>query len=293
MTVVGIVSDRIHTTRKPVSGQQRGEIQAILGRVTTVVSVHSFRGGTGKSNTTANVAANLAAAGSRVAVIDTDVQSPGIHTLFGYDQDFEHTLDDYLWGKSDIAGAVHDVSDRVAGIEEGPGQLFLVPASMQASDIARILRDGYDVVRLNEGFRDLAQSLDLDYLFIDTHPGLNEETMLSITISDVLLLLLRPDKQDYQGTAVTVDIARRLSVPNLLLVVNKVPDVVDSDDLRAQLDEAYGAATAAVLPLSTDMVINASGGLFSITHPDHAWSQGIRSIVQVLQQDTLAGTPTA
>ena len=252
--------------------------------MTTVVSVHSFRGGTGKSNTTANVAANLAAAGARVAVIDTDVQSPGIHTLFGFDQTLQHTLDDYLWGKIDISGAVHDVTDRIPGAK---GRLFLVPASMQASDIARILRDGYDVVKLNEGFRDLSEALDLDYLFIDTHPGLNEETMLSITVSDVLLLLLRPDNQDFQGTAVTVDIARRLSVPNLLLVLNKVPDTVDLDDLREQMNQAYGAPTAAVLPLSTQLVINASGALFSLTHPDHPWSQGIRTIAGSLQEDPI------
>jgi MinD-like ATPase involved in chromosome partitioning or flagellar assembly len=248
--------------------------------VTTVVSVHSFRGGTGKSNTTANVAANLARGGARVAVIDTDVQSPGIHTIFGFDASLHHTLDDYLWGQADIASVAHDVTDGIGGT----GTLYLVPASMKAADIARILRDGYDVVRLNEGFRDLAAALDLDYLFIDTHPGLNEETMLSITVSDVLLLLLRPDQQDFQGTAVTVDIARRLSVPNLLLVLNKVPRTLDRDDLRQQMTDAYGTATAAVLPLSTQMVVNASGGLFSLTHPDHPWSQGIRSIVENLQK---------
>lgn len=44
----------------------------------TVISVHSFRGGTGKSNTTANLAAVYAQQGRRVAVIDTDIQSPGI-----------------------------------------------------------------------------------------------------------------------------------------------------------------------------------------------------------------------
>src|SRR5690606_4728782 len=213
------------------SDKQHRATRGILGHVTTVVSVHSFRGGTGKSNTTANVAAILAAHGARVAVIDTDVQSPGFHTLVGFDQSVEHTLDDYLWGNTDIAGAAHDVTDRIGANGSG-GQLLLVPASMQASDIARILRDGYDVVKLNEGFRDLSEKFDLDYLFIDTHPGLNEETMLSITVSDVLLLLLRPDKQDFQGTAVTVDIARRLSVPNLLLVINKVPESVDGEDLQ-------------------------------------------------------------
>ncbi len=250
--------------------------------MTTVVSVHSFRGGTGKSNTTANVAAHLAVGGARVAVIDTDVQSPGIHTLFGFDQRMQHTLDDYLWGRIDIADAAHDVTEQLGAAE---GRLFLVPASMQASDIARILRDGYDVVRLNEGFRDLARNLELDYLFIDTHPGLNEETMLSITVSDVLLLLLRPDNQDFQGTAVTVDIARRLSVPNLLLVLNKVPDTIDLDDLRGQIDEAYEAPIAAVLPLSTQVVINASGALFSLTHPDHPWSVGIGAIARRLRED--------
>ncbi len=48
-----------------------------------IISIHSFRGGTGKSNTTANVATLLAVQGGRVGVIDTDIQSPGIHILFG------------------------------------------------------------------------------------------------------------------------------------------------------------------------------------------------------------------
>ncbi len=48
-----------------------------------IISVHSFRGGTGKSNTAANMAAMLALDGKRVGVVDTDIQSPGIHVLFG------------------------------------------------------------------------------------------------------------------------------------------------------------------------------------------------------------------
>jgi MinD-like ATPase involved in chromosome partitioning or flagellar assembly len=252
--------------------------------VTVVVAVHSFRGGTGKSNTTANIAAILAARGARVAVVDADVQSPGIHTLFGFDQALDNTLDDYLWGSIAIADAVHEVTAQIVPPPKSGGRLYLVPASMRAVDIARILRDGYDVVRLTEGFRDLSALLDLDYLFIDTHPGLNEETMLSMTISDVLLLLLRPDEQDFQGTAVTVDIARRLSVPNLLLVLNKVPDVIDVDDLRAQMDTAYATRTAAFLPLSTQVAINASAGLFSLTSPDDAWSQGVQHVADSLEE---------
>ena len=65
-----------------------------------VVSIHSYRGGTGKSNTVANLAALMAAQGLRVAVVDTDIQSPGIHVLFGLgEDDMGHTLNDFLWGQ--------------------------------------------------------------------------------------------------------------------------------------------------------------------------------------------------
>ena len=46
-----------------------------------IISIHSFRGGTGKSNLTANLATNVALMGNRVGIVDTDIQSPGIHTL--------------------------------------------------------------------------------------------------------------------------------------------------------------------------------------------------------------------
>lgn len=52
-----------------------------------IVSVHSFRGGTGKSNVTANLATLTALEGLRVGIVDTDVQSPGIHVLFGFDEE--------------------------------------------------------------------------------------------------------------------------------------------------------------------------------------------------------------
>jgi len=252
--------------------------------MTTVVSVHSYRGGTGKSNSASNIAANLAAMGARVGVVDTDIQSPGIHVLFGYDENVGNTLNDFLWGKIGIEQAAHDVTDKVRAsrdVAEG-GALYLVPSSMKAGDIARVLREGYDVSTLNDGFRDLVKALDLDFLLIDTHPGLNEETLLSITISDVLLLLLRPDRQDFQGTAVTVDVARRLEVPALYLIVNKVPRGVDTDDLRKQMTAAYAAETVAFLPLAEEVVQNASGGLFSLTNPDHPWSQQMRGVAERL-----------
>ena len=79
--------------------------------MSTIVSVHSFRGGTGKSNVTANLAATVAATGRRVGIVDTDIQSPGIHVLFGFDETrIERSLNDFLWGRCPIAACAHDVS---------------------------------------------------------------------------------------------------------------------------------------------------------------------------------------
>ena len=130
-----------------------------------IISIHSFRGGTGKSNTTANIAALLAAEGRCVGVVDTDIQSPGIHVLFGLDEEaMVHSLNDYLWGKCEIQQAAHDVTPRLGAAI--PGRVFLIPSSIKAGEITRVLREGYDVGLLNEGFQNLVEALQLDVLLI-------------------------------------------------------------------------------------------------------------------------------
>ncbi|RMF00444.1 MAG: MinD/ParA family protein [Chloroflexi bacterium] len=233
-----------------------------------IVSVHSFRGGTGKSNTTANVSAILAGRGLRVGVVDTDIQSPGIHVLFGLDEGtVKNSLNDYLWEKCGIADTAHDVTAQLGG--DVPGAVYLIPSSIKAGEIARVLREGYNVGILNDGFQDLIRQLNLDILLVDTHPGLNQETLLSIAISDSLLILMRPDQQDYQGTSVTVEVARKLNVPRLMIVVNKTPRVYDFEQVRAQVAKLYHADVAAVLPHSDELMALASAGVFAVKHPDH------------------------
>jgi len=243
----------------------------------TIVSVHSFRGGTGKSNTTANVAALLAAEGRRVGVIDTDIQSPGIHVLFGLaGEDVTASLNDFLWHGRDIAEAARDVTPN--GAKAAPGKIFLIPSSIKPGEIARVLREGYDAQRLTHGLRRLVDELNLDVLMIDTHPGLNEETLLSLVVSHALLVVMRPDKQDYEGTGITVKVAQGLGVPRLLLVVNKTPAVLDPESVRTNVERAYGCEVAAVLPHSDEMMTLASEGIFVLRYPDHPLSDLYRQV---------------
>jgi MinD-like ATPase involved in chromosome partitioning or flagellar assembly len=242
-----------------------------------VISLHSFRGGTGKSNITANLAAILIRSGKRVGIVDTDIQSPGIHVIFGLVGDaVYHTLNDYLWGRCRILDAAYDVTPK----GDGPGKIWLVPSSIKIGEISRVLHEGYDARLLKDGFRDLILRLGLDYLIIDTHPGLNEETLLSIAISHILIIILRPDQQDYQGTGVTLEVARKLGVPSTFLVLNKALSDIEPEVYRARLQSAYETPVGAVLPLATEVIRLASAGIFCLEEPRHPFSEGIEELAQ-------------
>lgn len=249
-----------------------------------IVSIHSFRGGTGKSNTTANLAAQVALAGKRVGVVDTDIQSPGIHVLFGLDENkMGKTMNDFLHGTATIKEIGLNIGENT-GDAEGRNKLagknlWLFPSSIRGREISQILREGIDFNLLNEGLQKTISEFNLDYLFIDTHPGLNEETLLSIATSDILIIILRPDNQDLQGTSVTVDIARSLDVPNLFLLINKALPKYDFAQLRDEIQNQFQATVTGVLPLSFDMAENASQDLFSLRYPDHEWSKSLRGVV--------------
>jgi len=252
-----------------------------------IISIHSFRGGTGKSNIAANVAVTVARQGQRVAIVDTDIASPGIHVLFGLDKEkMDKALNDYLWGNCAVEEAAYDVGGSLK-IGEGEvipmsGGLYLIPSSIKVGEIARVLKEGYDVGMLNDGFQELIRKLNLDYLFIDTHPGLNEETLLSIAITDTLLLILRPDQQDYQGTAVIVEVSHKLGVPKMLLLVNKVLAEFDFAEVKRRVEKTYSCEVAGVLPLSEDMVRLGSAGIFSLHYPDHPLTATIKEIANKL-----------
>jgi len=242
-----------------------------------IISIHSYRGGTGKSNLTANLAACLALGGRRVAVVDTDIQSPGLHMLFGVeDTSGLRTLNDYLWERCRVEDTALDVTPEA--VSRAGGRVWLIPSSLNAGEIAKVLRQGYNVGLMNDGLQDLIDYLALDYLLIDTHPGLNEETLLSIAIADVLAVLLRPDRQDFQGTAVTVEVARKLEVRQLVMVVNKAMPSVLARGFVDDVARAYGAPIIGVLPETPEMLELGSSGLFALERPDHALSAEIRAV---------------
>jgi septum site-determining protein MinD len=85
----------------------------------------------------------------------------------------------------------------------------------------------------------------------------------------VLLVMMRPDQQDYEGTGVTMKVAQGLQVPRMMLVVNKTPAALDPEAVRLKVEEAYSCRVAAVLPHADEMMSLASESIFVLRYPDH------------------------
>ncbi|TDQ46905.1 MinD/ParA family ATP-binding protein [Actinorugispora endophytica] len=237
--------------------------------MTQIVAVHSYRGGTGKSNLVANLAVLLAARGMRVGVIDTDIQAPGAHVLFGIDTaEDAPCLGDYLSNGCQIEEAARDLTG-LACASPCPGALFVIPSHAPPSKIIDIVSRQYDVALLSSGFRRFAEVRGLDVLLLDTHPGMNNETVLALALADSVLIVTRPDHQEYRGAEVSVAVARTLNCPRVLVVVNMVSTGSASDALASRLPGAYAAEVAGVIPYHDDMADLASAGVLASHDPGH------------------------
>ncbi|MEV7775709.1 AAA family ATPase [Kitasatospora sp. NPDC086791] len=242
-----------------------------------IIAMHSHRGGTGRSTLAANLARLLADGGHRVALVDTDIQSPAAHALFGGTEAPDRTLADYLVGRC-------EVEDAALALPSAPGGagLFLVPARAEASGIHEIIAQGYDVGLLREGFDRLIDVLRLDVLLLDTHAGINNETVTAVASADTLAVVTRSCLLDLGGAGETIEFAGQLGCARRVLLVNMVPPGVPRELAEQRAEAAYGSPVEAAFPYTPELAVVAGSRLFVDAHPDHPLVKRFRMIIPSL-----------
>jgi MinD-like ATPase involved in chromosome partitioning or flagellar assembly len=242
-----------------------------------IVSFNAFLRGTGRSHLMANLATLLAADGQRVGIADLDDAAPTQHLIFGLPEAaMTFTLADSIAGRCRVEQAAYEVTPQE--VQGGGGRIFLAPLNSEPGWTPRALRKGLNLDRLGDTLRNLRQTLSLDYLLTDSGSGINELSLTALAASGSAMFVLRLDKHDYQGTAVTIDLARKLEVPRLLLIVNMAAASFDRAEVRAKLAETYGCQVAGVLPYSDQMLIHQASSLFVLNYPAHQLTAGLREI---------------
>ncbi|WP_371614936.1 AAA family ATPase [Streptomyces sp. NBC_00454] len=237
--------------------------------MTQIVVVHSYRGGTGKSSVLANLALLIAAGGRRVGVIDTDIQSPTLDLLFRLGPG--PSLADYLLGRCEIEAAAQEAL---------PG-LYVVPARTGTAALRELMTTGYDVGLLPEGFNRLAVHHDLDVLLLDTHAGLNNESVTAMASADVLMIMARADRIDLLGVEETIALTGRLACRRTL-VMSMAPEGIDREAARRRAEDVYCTPLAGILPYVPEMAALYGERIFAEAHPDHPLVGEFHTIISAL-----------
>lgn len=247
-----------------------------------LLAVSSFHGGTGKSYLTIQLAALLAAGGQRIGILDLDIEAPSMHSLFGLNgSQFPFTFNDYIAGHCELKQIVYNVTGSLK--KAIPGEVWLIPSSIKPGQIAQLLSQGYDAEDLQTLFSRLTTDFGFDYVFIDTHAGLNEEVLMAMDAVSHMLIVLRPDAKDYEGSAVLLQVARKLRCPNVSLVLNQVRDA-DTGALIEQVTAMFDTPIAALIPEAADAAAFDGNGAFVLEQPEHPASLAVRSLIAPLLQ---------
>lgn len=208
------------------------------------MSVHSYRGGTGKTL----LATNLAAVYSRnekTCLLDYDLRAPSLHSIFK-GQRPRYWVNDYLNGDCEIDDCLHQVKPNyyvgfACPDAEALRDLMGKSSSWEREALKRTLSMKY---RLND--------LGFQKTIFDTSPGLAYSSINAIVGSDVIALVMRLDSLDITGTTEMIKGVYELLEKPTFIVVNMVLPA-QKESLGATLENSFGGDTLAYIPCLCDV----------------------------------------
>lgn len=245
--------------------------------MTRFVALHSFTRRAGTSTIAANLAVLLARSGLAVALVECDRRHDSASALLGVGVDAAPFVDACRGGGAD-GGPAQDVSSEI-GVEDG--RLLVVPGGR------RDPVDGDDGAVTAEQLTTLLGSLVAearpDMVILDAEAGLLQETLAIFAIVDDLLEIIEPDPVGHQGSAVTIDVAARLGVPQRWVLLNRAPATPLEPSERADLESAFGTALLAQIPHAPELG-GATAVPFVLRRTSHPWCESMFGMAHTLVQ---------
>jgi MinD-like ATPase involved in chromosome partitioning or flagellar assembly len=167
-----------------------------------VLSIHSSRGGTGKTVIATNLAAIYAIKGLNVALLDLDFRAPSLADVFskGIREPIKHWLNDFLDGRCKAEQTLTDVSEAY-GLK---GKLLLGLANPEIDAIRNTMEKSraWEVTAVKRLFSlrsTLFENMDIDCCIFDTSPGVQYTSINAVVSSDVSVVVATLDSLELKG----------------------------------------------------------------------------------------------
>jgi len=239
-----------------------------------IIALHSYKGGTGKTLLSVNLAAMHASKGESVCLLDMDFRAPSLHAAFKTNST-EYWLNDYLNGACEIKKVLIDLTQT----HTGKGRL-LVGLANPATEAIREMSakdrkwEMKALGRLLSLKTSLLNDMRLDYVILDTSPGLQYSSINGIVSADVVLVVTSIDVSDIEGTQRMIHELYELFDKKTFLIMNKVPiemlsSKTEKRSLSRKLVTAYNLPLLEVIPCFCDILRAGGTQIFAIEKPDH------------------------
>ena len=243
-----------------------------------IITLHSFKGGTGKTLLTTNLALMLAKSGKRVCLIELDFSAPSFFAIFRQEAFF--WINDYLAKACRIESALTDCSTK----DMGKGKLFVGFANPSTEAIrAMASKDRrWEIEALTRLFslKDmLQQDLHFDYVFLDTSPGLQYSSINAIISADIVLVVTSTDKSDVEGTQRMIHDLYEIFEKKTAIIMNRIP-LERCPSLR---QEPLEPPLMGVISCSCDIARARAKGVIQIENLNPAFAKTMQEIVDKIE----------
>ena len=246
----------------------------ILGNI---IALHSYKGGTGKTHISINLAVSFAKHGKKVCLMDLDFRAPSLATFFSHEK-VECWLNDYLNGTCKIDKALIDISHRI----NGGGKLSVVLANPSTEAIREMsAKDRKWEMRALGRLLALRNSLlndkAFDYLIFDTSPGLQYSSINAIVSADLVIVATTFDRSDVEGTKRMLNELYDLFEKKTEIVMNRVLYDISSksgkNSLEKKIEDVYQTPVLGMIPCFCDVARAEGAFIFVQEKPEHLFSK--------------------
>ena len=210
------------------------------------IAIANQKGGVGKTTTSINLSASLAAKGKKVLVIDTDPQG-NTTSGFGVEKnDLDNTVYELMLSECSIKECI--LNDVIDGVSIIPSNVNLAAAEIE---LIGVDRKEYILKREVEWIKD-----GFDYIIIDCPPSLSMLTINAMTTADTVLVPIQCEYYALEGLS------------QLIHTINLVKERLNPDlDIEGVVFTMYDSRTNLSMQVVENVKSNLSQKVFQTIIP--------------------------
>lgn len=245
------------------------------------ITLHSYKGGTGKSLLAVNLAMIFVTRGKGVCLLDLDLRAPSLYSTFKNQK--KYWINDYLNKVCKIDKVLNNCTPK--HLKEG--KLFVGLANPDIKAIREISSKNRKwemealgrIINLNSLFH----KGPFDYIIIDSSPGLQYSSINAIVAADLVLTVTSVDRSDLQGTQRMLTDLYDIFEKKTGIIANKIPPTIFSGQTPFKL-KSKQIPLMELVPCSCDILQSQGDYLFTYNRPDHPITKTFQKIATKIEK---------